>query len=104
VTRPLPEGLGEWFHVAVTRSHDGTVILYVDGAELGRGHSEPGRLEGGPNPLLIGGAHNGPERDRTQSHFHGSIDDLVIYDRALAAADIAALSRGQARPVLSSLR
>jgi RNA polymerase sigma-70 factor (ECF subfamily) len=104
VTRPLPEGLGEWFHVAVTRSHDGTIILYVDGAELGRGHSQPGRLEGGTNPLLIGGAHNGPERDRTQSHFDGAIDDLVIYDRALSPAAVAALARAQARPVVSSLR
>jgi RNA polymerase sigma-70 factor (ECF subfamily) len=103
LTRPLPDGLDEWFHVAVTRRHDGTAILYVDGAEIGRGHTAPGRLEGGTNPLLIGGAQNGPERDRTQSHFDGAIDELQIFDRALGAADIAALARAK-RPVVSSLR
>src|SRR4029450_6265802 len=103
VSHPLPAGLGEWFHVAVTRSHDGTAILYVDGTEPGRGHTSPGRLEGGDNPLLIGGARNGPQRDRPQAHYDGPIDDLVIYDRALAPRDIAALARMQGGAVVSSL-
>ena len=104
LSRPLPEGLPEWFHVAVTRSHDGTAVLYVDGAELGRGHTLPGRLEGGENPLLIGGANNGPDRDRTQAHFDGAVDELVIYDRALPPQAIAALAARPQRPMVSALR
>jgi RNA polymerase sigma-70 factor (ECF subfamily) len=103
--RPLPANLGEWFHVAVTRSHDGTLILYVDGAEIGRAHSLAGRLEGGDNPLIIGAAQNDTDHDHAEAHFDGAMDDLVIYDRALSPADVAALAvRSPSHPVVSTLR
>jgi RNA polymerase sigma-70 factor (ECF subfamily) len=103
VTRPIPAGAGEWVHVAVTRASNGTIVLYANGAEIGRGQSDRGRLEGGANPLIIGGAQNGPARDRTQSHYDGAIDELAIYDRALGPHEVAALAHARA-PVVSSLR
>jgi RNA polymerase sigma-70 factor (ECF subfamily) len=90
--RPLPPGLGRWFHVAVTRHQDGTVILYADGVELGRAPTGRGVLPGGGNPLIIGAAVNGSDPDRTEARFDGGVDELVIYDRVLAPREIEALA------------
>ena len=100
VIRPLPEALGQWFHIAVTRSEDGTVILFVGGVEIGRGHTRRAALDGGGNPLVIGAAVNGWDPARTQAHFDGAVDELVIYDRALAPHDIESLA-ARHQPALS---
>ena len=93
--RPLPPGLERWFHVAVTRRQDGLVVLFVNGTEIGRGQTRPGRLPGAGNPLIIGAAVNGWDPTRTEARFDGAIDDLAIYDRALAPAEIEALVAGR---------
>ena len=93
--RPLPPGLERWFHVAVTRRQDGLVVLFVNGTELGRGRTRPGRLPGAGNPLIIGAAVNGWDPTRTEARFDGAIDDLAIDDRALAPAEIEALVAGR---------
>ena len=78
--RPLPPGLERWFHVAVTRRQDGLVVLFVNGTEIGRGQTRPGRLPGAGNPLIIGAAVNGWDPTRTEARFDGAIDDLAIHD------------------------
>jgi RNA polymerase sigma-70 factor (ECF subfamily) len=93
--RPLPPGLERWFHVAVTRRQDGLVVLFVNGTEIGRGQTRPGRLPGAGNPLIVGAAVNGWDPTRTEARFDGAIDDLAIYDRALAPAEIEALVAGR---------
>lgn len=100
VVRPLPAGLPPWFHVGVTRRSDGTTILFVNGAELGR-ETTAGRRLGSPgNALLIGGSLNGSDPHRTNHRFDGAVDELVIFDRALSAAEMAALAaRRQPSPV-----
>ena len=91
VTQPLPETAGPWLHVAASRHGDGTTVLFADGREIGRGHTGPGLLDPGGNPLILGGARNDPT-SRTQARFDGQIDEVRIYDRALAPAEIAALA------------
>jgi prepilin-type processing-associated H-X9-DG protein len=91
VTQPLPETAGPWLHVAASRHRDGTTVLFADGREIGRGHTGPGLLDPGGNPLILGGARNDPT-SRTQARFDGQIDEVRIYDRALAPAEIAALA------------
>jgi RNA polymerase sigma-70 factor, ECF subfamily len=90
----LPAALGRWFHVAATRHRDGTVLLFVDGREVGRGHTLAAVLDTSANPLIVGAARNSDEPNRTEAHFDGGVDELVIYDRALSAGEIARLARG----------
>jgi sialidase-1 len=94
VTHPLPAGLAHWFHIAVSRHRDGTTVLFVDGKEIGRSTNAPADLEGGSNPLIIGAAKNDANPLRGQAHFDGALDELLIYDRALPAGEIAALAAG----------
>jgi len=88
-------GYDRWTHLAVTRAADGTVVLYVDGAELRREQRpSAGSITGGPNALVIGGGVNVPDPDRPTELFDGALDELVIYGRALAGDEIAALASG----------
>jgi hypothetical protein len=83
----------KWHHLAVTIS--GTAItVFVDGVEKGScGDVQPIVYDLGPD-LWVG-------RDGAGSatmDFGGNIDDVRIYNRALSAAEIAALARGVHAP------
>jgi len=70
--------IGEWYHIAA--SHDGaTVKCYLDGVETDSAPMTD--FAGGPSSLLIGS-------DGWRSDWIGSIDEVVIYDRALSAGEI----------------
>jgi hypothetical protein len=79
-----------WYHVAGTLSRDGTARVYVDGVEVGS-KQVSGRppIGGGASPLLIGAALQG---SKVAHHLRGMVDDLVLYDRALSAAQIRGLA------------
>jgi hypothetical protein len=86
-----------WTHVAAVRDATGT-RLYLDGVLAGRTRRiTPGRIGGGRGALVVGGQVNGPEPGPAQDRFEGAIDELRIYDRALQAAEIAALARPMPR-------
>lgn len=73
-----------WYHVAVT--YDGTnVKLFIDGVEEKSGTVT---LNTGSNPLMIGNDYSSP----TNRGFDGSIDNLRIYDTALTAGEVSAMS------------
>jgi hypothetical protein len=92
---PVAATYDRWTHVAATRAADGTLILYADGAEVGRTAGDPATsISGGPNALLIGGGLNVPDPDRPTELFDGSIDELLIYRRALAPDEVGALAAG----------
>ncbi|MHB8900541.1 MAG: FG-GAP-like repeat-containing protein [Thermoguttaceae bacterium] len=78
--------LGEFSHVAVTRNGP-VMTVYVNGIRIGQDVAcSPAPLQ----PLermQIGRVNGSPKRD-----FHGTIDDVRIYDRSLAADEIAALA------------
>jgi hypothetical protein len=76
--------LDEWFFVVGT--YDGTTMkLYING-NLENSASISGILNENSSPLLIGTRLNLPA-----DTFHGEIDELRIYDRALSEAEVAAL-------------
>ncbi|MDH5499416.1 MAG: DUF4347 domain-containing protein, partial [Nitrospira sp.] len=87
--------VGTWHHVAVTVSNTGHT-LYIDGVAVATNHivgtaSSSFFFDDVANAdvMLVGQEQpsGGP-----QKHFDGLIDDFRIYDRALAADDIAALA------------
>jgi hypothetical protein len=75
---------GQWHHC--TASFDGEWMrVYLDGKEIGS-LQRPGRIAVSPGvPAYIGSSGG------TSEHFHGMLDDLRIYERALTPAQIAAL-------------
>jgi hypothetical protein len=74
--------LGSWTHLAM--SWDGSVVrLYVDGALVAT-HTAPGSLLTSTGQLRIGG------NSLRGEFFTGQIDEVRVYDRALAAGLIAA--------------
>jgi hypothetical protein len=74
---------GRWHHLAAT--FDGSMLeLYVDGKLAARG--TPALDTAGPE-LNVGRS----PASQYSEHFDGLLDDLRIYDRALAADEIAAL-------------
>jgi hypothetical protein len=83
-----PLATGAWKHVAVTAT-GGTAILYVDGAEVGRGSITltPSSLGG------TAGAFIGKSQYANDPFLNGQIDELRIYSRALTATEVGALFR-----------
>lgn len=78
----LPEG--QWAHVAVT--FDGTTaVFYVNGEETGRGDFSFGTKT---DSALIIGADN-PEG---WNSFHGALDEVMLYNRALSEAEVLELA------------
>jgi len=82
----------QWIHLAVT--FDGTMLtFYSNGASIS-GHQlqAPAAISVEPKPVTIGAGMN-HAGDEIDEHFHGLIDEVRIYNRALPAAEIAALAR-----------
>jgi prepilin-type N-terminal cleavage/methylation domain-containing protein len=78
---------GKWYQVAGT--YDGaTIKTYVNGA-LDRQVAAPGSMDIVSNALNIGKTADG-----VANYFNGLIDDARVYNRALSAAEIAALYSG----------
>jgi RNA polymerase sigma-70 factor, ECF subfamily len=95
----LPAVRERWMHVAATRDRDRIARLYVDGVEVARKKSRalvapPPAAGAGENGLLIGAAMNRPRPASPSERFVGSIDELVLYDRALPPEEVAALAAG----------
>lgn len=91
-TAPRPVSEGVWTHVAATYTLTGGVIkMYVNGVEDGTiGNAIPAPSASAVS-LLIGeaqGAH----------FFHGNIDEVRIYNRALDATEVDLLRTGQEAP------
>jgi hypothetical protein len=86
---------GQW-HLAVGTFDGKTVRLFVDGTEIGSGTSHAGALEYGltdGNDLFIG------DYPSCANHgFIGTIDDVMIWSRALSSADVSSLMPSQGMP------
>jgi RNA polymerase sigma-70 factor (ECF subfamily) len=81
-----------WTHVAAVRDAKG-IALYLDGVRVGRNsRTAPGGLGGGSGALIVGGQVKGREPGQAYDRFRGAIDELLVYDRALPADQIAALA------------
>ena len=82
--KPLPAG--EWSHVAATFDNR-MMRLYVNGFEVAA-LERAGFINPATN-VVIGGHSVG----LTRARFHGWLDDIRIYRRALSSADIATLAQ-----------
>ena len=79
---------GRW-HLAVGTFDGTTARLYIDGTEVGSGTAYPGRLQyvqPDSNDFFIGNYPGCSDRE-----FTGSIDDVMVWNRALSAGEAAAL-------------
>ena len=93
LARPLPAAPGRWVHLVVVRAQDATMKMFVNGVEVGKRRSVGQSYGGGSTPLTIGGGVNGP-LGRANESFEGSLDELLMYDRALSDEEIEALAGG----------
>jgi hypothetical protein len=80
---------GEWTHLAGT-FRDSTFTLYVNGKPVRRGHFIPPIRYGDRNPLIIGGNTNTQGKEWCDL-FHGIIDDVRLYGRALGDNEVRAM-------------
>ena len=82
-----PTALGEgWHHLAGVIAEKGVLRLYVDGKLALEGHG-PGLIAARPkNPLVLGAEANVAEGET--GTLAGVLDQVVIYHRALTAAEI----------------
>jgi hypothetical protein len=87
----MPPIIGRWVHLAATRAADGTRRLYFDGVEVARKGRRPDLLHAIGGALILGGRAKSTEPREVRQRLDGAIDELVIYDRALAAEEIAGL-------------
>lgn len=71
-------------------------IYYLDGNSVG---SQPKNLSSGNSALVIG---NGFDPARTDTFFHGLVDEVQLYNRALSTLEVRTLrnagSAGTCRP------
>src|SRR5439155_5166093 len=77
---PIPTG--RWTHVAA--SYDGTqMVIYVGGLEASRLASAP-PLAASTSGVTLGADLNGSDPDVGDRFFHGRLDQVVLYNRALS--------------------
>ena len=87
---------GSWTHVAGTW-RSGSVTLYVDGVQVLWGsYGSPAVLRDNSTPVDIG-ALEAISNGTRPYYFDGLIDEVYIFDRVLAAAEIAELASGLTR-------
>jgi len=76
--------LDTYYHVLST--FDGDILrIFIDGEMIRESAPWSSHPNDDKTPTLIGAIHNGGEISTT---FHGDIDDLIIYDRALTDTEI----------------
>lgn len=82
---------GRWIHMAGV--YNGKKMhLYVDGKRIGS-RAATGTIQVDDNPVTIGAEENGTEALVVEGEFDGKIDEVRIYNRALTASEIKALSK-----------
>ena len=89
LTFPYPYAAGAWHHIAGVG--DGTnMYLYIDGLQIASRAFATASYGSNGNPFVIGGnlSING-------KNFNGLVDEVVVYDRAVSAAQILQLTVGQ---------
>jgi hypothetical protein len=87
---------GQWHHIAVTfaggeAAAAAAIALFIDGQS-----EAVGRLADGPVDTRAGlNVTLGANLESPRSFFAGSLDEICLYSRALAASEIAALAAGE---------
>ena len=92
---------GKWHHVAAIVDRDGNVDFVIDGEAEGSGSvaDEAGSLDNA-TPLLIGADYNGAQSpDPPNREWHGEIDEVRVYNRALSPGEVKKLYQWAPGPV-----
>ncbi len=76
---------GIWYHAVIAYTGD-SATMYINGSVVASNPS--GTVISSTNPLLIGGYTGG------EAYFDGTLSDVMIFSRALGAAEIQALYQG----------
>jgi Concanavalin A-like lectin/glucanases superfamily len=86
-SRPVPAR--QWVHVAAVYDRM-TLRLYLDGQNVGE---QPYELAIGPenSALFVGGSESASQGEDL---FFGSVDEVLLYNRALSAPEVGALAAG----------
>jgi RNA polymerase sigma factor (sigma-70 family) len=93
---PLANPQGRWIHVAFTRRRDGVTKLYVDGAVAAEEHARPLPAPATEEPLVIAAEFRDGKNNWAAKRFIGSLDEVMLYDRALGDDEIAEIASGGA--------
>ncbi|UCD50820.1 MAG: LamG domain-containing protein [Phycisphaerales bacterium] len=80
--------VGVWTHLAVTRSADGQLLMYVDGILTGQWDGTAAPTTQCLQDLFIGAYASNTPSDEIANYFPGLIDDVMVYGRALSAGEI----------------
>jgi chitodextrinase len=83
VYQPTTLSTGVWSHIAVT--YDGAALRYYISGTLVATQAKTGAITGSANPLQIGG-----DNFWSKQFFNGTIDEVRVYNIALAASAIQA--------------
>ncbi len=93
---------GKWYHLVGT--YDGTVSkLYVNG-KLENSLMFKRRMRADKAPVLLGGGHLGSGEFRNQFTVDGTIDNVMIWNRALDADEVRSIALGAPMGVPHILR
>jgi hypothetical protein len=96
-TRPVA-GRERWRHLAFVH-RDRTTTLYLDGMPYRQKDDNRPRGQGlVTSPLTIGAMRFRADPLRVRNNFHGLIDEVLIYSRALTDAEVRALATREPRP------
>lgn len=82
--------LGDWFHI-VSKRESGILKVYVNGSL--ENSTTSSRNINNSNPAEIGGSI---EINSSDHYFHGKVDEIRVYDRALSDEEIQSLYSGAA--------
>jgi hypothetical protein len=92
VTVSWPFSTGSWHHIAATG--DGSAVrLYFDGVQVGSGSAKTSNYGSSSYAFHVGGAvvFDAPV---SGSRYDGQLDEAIMYDRALSAAEVLLLATG----------
>ncbi len=78
--------IGEWFHFCGVWSQSSRQELYINGSQVATATADTSVIGSGSHNVIIGGTTSGP---RT---FHGGIQNVRIWDRALSSDEVAVLA------------
>ncbi|MCX5637170.1 MAG: LamG domain-containing protein, partial [Planctomycetota bacterium] len=86
--------LNKWHHIVAT-FRAGDAAIYIDGQLDNSGQMSVSSIMNDAQPLTVGGAWEYCGSDSFQGGQNGTIDEIMIYNRALSAQEVQQLYRGQ---------
>jgi len=93
----FPVNDGRWHHVVGTWDRE-QVRLFVDGSLQGSAKASPALPYPNRPPFHVGHIPNAPNVPDSRYYFKGTIDEVLVYKRALSADEVKSLYEGTPTP------